>query len=153
MSTWLMVLAQGAGFRKPTRRLRRARDVRLRNSRTVLRRQGGRGRRLNSYRASCTQREGEAAFGVGLAVSLRREPSADPTPAGSAVRCHGQRDGNRGGLTPLLTVRGRLTPTPNPRVGNSPLTPFPSAARQTAMQPPQQRHRAAVRILRGGAHG
>jgi len=98
---------------------------------------------------------GETAVGfvVGLAVPPYGLPPADPTPAaaaGSEMGCRGQPTSGRGGrlrllraLSPLLGDRGRLTPTTNPRCGNSPLTPFPCAPRQTGATRERRDHFAA----------
>lgn len=82
-------------------------------------------------------------FVVGLAGPPYGLPPTDPTPLGLSIfRCRGQLSGHRGGrlrllrdCVPLLTDRGRLTPTTNPALGNSPFNPLPFArlGRQAAL--------------------
>ena len=135
-----MLLARAVGLRRPTvDASQTARDAVMSGGPSPTIKQGGMDRRRIRLGLSASGWAEAAEFVVGLAVPPYGLPPADPTPGGFArCRCRWQLDGDRHGrrrlfrdLPPSLTDRGRLTPTTNPRVGNSPLTPFPSAARQT----------------------
>ena len=139
MNCWRMVLADGAGLRKPTlsRHTTRTNSSTAR-ARSPLVEQGGNGPRQlqNGVRHS----NGMLSVGlvVGLAVPPYGLPSADPTQPRSVASfgCRGQPGGGPGrrrsllrGLPPSLTGLGRLTPTTNPRaLREFPLDPLPSRA-------------------------
>jgi hypothetical protein len=140
MNYGLLLLARAVGLRRPTVDASRIeRDAVMPRALTRVIKQGGRDCRPIQKHLSALVMVEAAGFVVGLAGPPYGLPPTDPTPDGFARhRCRGQLDGDRHGrrrllrdLPPSLTDRGRLTPTTNPRVGNSPLTPFPSAARQT----------------------
>ena len=135
-----MLRAKAVGLRRPTvDASRKRRDAMMPRERPLVIKQGGTDRRQDQYGLAAISNRASAEFVVGLAGPPYGLPPTDPTPDGFArLRCRGQLDGDRHGpqrlyrdVPPSLTDRGRLTPTTNPRVGNSPLTPFPSAARQT----------------------
>lgn len=142
MKYGLLLLARAVGLPRPTvDASRNERDAVMPRGRPLVIKQGGRDCRPIQRRLWALATAEAAGFVVGLAGPPYGLPPTDPTPDGFARhRCRGQLDGDRHGrrrllrdLPPSLTDRGRLTPTTNPRVGNSPLTPFPSAARQTGV--------------------
>ncbi len=124
-----LLLAQGVGFREPTvgthstvprTSIHRAASPRIE--------QGGMTDRGSWNASRRCWRKRAVGFVVGLVVPPYGLPSTDPTPPGFVAwfGCRWQPGDERRGLKPLLTGRGRLAPTTNSALGNSPLTPFPS---------------------------
>lgn len=135
MNCCLLVLANGVGYREPTAPANMRTNSWTLQASSPRAQQGGIGDRRSCARRKSALRATAVMFVVGLADPYGL-PSADPTqPRFATLRfrgCRRQPGGERGGRQRLWRVLpspqpglGRLTPTTNSALGNSPLTPFP----------------------------